>query len=102
MFIKDIWNFQLISSNIIIRALNRRNKFVTLFVTNQRIYTFPSLFHIAYILRKIIIVIKRSFTNSRKVQDFISVKFILISIARKEKLIPNPYRFPNSPGNPWF
>ena len=73
----------------------------TFFMINQCIYTFPSLFHIAYILRKII-VMKHSFTNSRKVQDFISVKFILVSIARKENLIPNPYRFPNSLGNPWF
>ena len=70
-------------------------------LTNQRIYTFPNFFHIAYILRKII-VIKCSFTSSRKVQNFISVKFILISIARKEKLVLNPYRFPNSLGNPWF
>ena len=54
-----------------------------LFFTNQCIYTFPSLFHIAYILRKII-VMKHSFTNSRKVQDSISVKFILISIGRKK------------------
>ena len=71
------------------------------FVTNQRILTFPSLFHIPYILRKRI-VIKGSFTIPRKVQDFISVKFILISITRKEKLILIPYRFPNSLGNPWF
>ena len=70
-------------------------------LTNQRIYTFPSLFHIAYILRKII-VIKCSFTSSRKVQNFMSVKFIFISIARKEKLVLNPYRFPNYLGNPWF
>ena len=101
MFIRDVWYFQLTSSNIIIRALNRRDNFVTFFMTDQRIYTVPSLFHIAYILRKII-VIRFSFTNSRKVQNFISIKFILISITRKEKLILNPYRFSNSLGNTWF
>ena len=72
-----------------------------LFMTDQRINTFPSLFHIAYILCEII-VFKCSFTNSRKVQDFIFVKFILISITRKEKLILNPDGFPDSLGNPWF
>ena len=88
------WDFQFIRGNIIIGAFNTRDSSVTVFMIDQRIYTFPSLFHIAYILRKII-VIKCSFTNSRKVQNFISVKFILISITRKEKVILNPC-------NQWF
>ena len=71
------------------------------FMTDQCIYTFPSLFQVAYILCKII-VIKCSFTNSGKVQYFISIEFILVSITRKEKLILGPYRFSNSLGDPWF
>ena len=63
-------------------------------MTDQRIYTFPRLLHIAYILCKVI-VIKSSFTNSRKVQYFISINILLISISGKEKLILYPYRFSN-------
>ena len=48
MFIKDVWDFQLISSNIIIRSLNKRDNFVPFFMTDQRIYTFPSFFFVLH------------------------------------------------------
>ena len=98
IFIEDVWDFQLISGSVIIGALNTRDSFVTFFMTDQRIYTFPRILHIAYILCKII-VIKSSFTNSRKVQYFISINFVLISISGKEKLLLYPYKFSNSLGN---
>ena len=101
MFIKYVWDFQLFSSNTIIGPLDTRDCFATFFMTDQCIYTFPSLFHVAYILCKII-VIKCSFTNLGKVQYFISIEFILVSITRKEKLILGPYGFSNSLGDPWF
>ena len=88
----------MISGSVIIGALNRSDSFVTFFMTDQRIYTFLSLLHIAYILGKII-AIKSSFINSRKVQYFICINFLLISISGKEKIILNPYRFSNSLGN---
>ena len=52
------------------------------------------------LLRKVI-VIKFSFTISREMQYFVSVKFIFFSNFRKEKLILCPYRFSYSVSDPW-